>query len=73
MLKTIFQVLAIIGRIIIFILAFTLPKNPYEIIPSISAMSFDKPLWLCIVIVGLSVYLYILYTVYDNLSKRKIA
>lgn len=73
MLKTIFQVLATIGVIIIFILAFTLPKNPYEIIPAISVMSFDKPLWLCIVIVGSSVYLFILYTIYDNLSKRKTA
>ena len=73
MLKTIFQVLATIGVTIIFILAFTLPKNPYEIIPAISVMSFDKPLWLCIFIVGSSVYLLILYTIYDNLSKRKTA
>lgn len=73
MLKKIFQILAIIGIIIISILAFILPNNPYEIIPAISITSFDKPLWLCIIIGGGSLYLMILYYIYDKLESKKIA
>lgn len=73
MLKTIFQIMAIVGVIIFSILAFTLPQNPYEIIPAMTPMTFDKPLWLCYMVGGSFIYLIILYIIYDILSQRKIA
>lgn len=65
--KKVFHSLALIGVIIICILAFTLPKNPYEIIPSFTIMSFDKPLWLNIIISCSFIYLTILYSIYDKI------
>lgn len=73
MLKTIFQILAIVGMIIICIIAFTIPTNPYEIIPAVSMMSFDKPLWFCIIFGGCFLYLMILWSIYDSLEQRKCA
>ena len=73
MLKTIFQILAIVGMIIICIMAFTIRTEPYEIIPAVSMMSFDKPLWFCIIFGGGFLYLMILWSIYDNLEQRKIA
>jgi len=73
MLKTIFTLLSIVGVLIITILAFTIPNNPYEIIPAMSIMNLDKPLWLCIIISGSFFYLIILYNIYDEIVKRKIA
>lgn len=66
MLKTIFQILAIVGVIIICIIAFTIPTNPYEIIPAISMMGFDKPLWFAIIFGGGFMYLLILLGIYDK-------
>ena len=66
MLKTIFQILAIVGMIIICIMAFTIPTNPYEIIPAVSMMSFDKPLWFCIMFGGGFPYLLVLLVIYDK-------
>ena len=71
MLKRRFQILAILGIIIISIVAFILPQNPYEIIPTLTIMSFDKPLWLCIII-GIGVpYLSILLFIYEKIIKEK--
>ena len=67
MLKIIFQVLAIVGVIIISILAFTLPSDPYEIIP---AMSFDKPMWACYMFGGSFLYLLVLLGIYDIVNKK---
>lgn len=73
MLKLSFQVIGLVGVLIISYLAFTIPINPHEIIPAMSVMGFDKPLWLCI-IVGCGVpYLIALWYVYDTLKQRKIA
>lgn len=70
MLKIIFQVLAIVGVIIISILAFTLPSDPYEIIPAMSVMSFDKPLWACYMLGGSFLYLLVLLGIYDIVNKK---
>ncbi|MBE6144709.1 MAG: hypothetical protein E7169_03950 [Firmicutes bacterium] len=70
MLKIIFQVLAIVGVIIISILAFTLPSDPYEIIPAMSVMSFDKPLWACYMFGGSFLYLLVLLGIYDIVNKK---
>ena len=67
---TLFKILGIIGVMIIFILAFTIPKDPYIIIPSISMFGFDKPLWLNIIIVGVFFYLMALFSIYDYLEER---
>ena len=70
MLKRIFQVLAIVGIIAICIIAFVVPSNPNQIIPALTVMSFDKPLWLCIIIGGGFLYLISLYSIYDKLSNK---
>lgn len=70
--KTIFIILAIVGVTIISILAFTIPNDPFEIIPSVSALGFDKPLWLAIIIGFSFIYLLLLWYIYDEVSKRKI-
>jgi hypothetical protein len=63
-----FTLLSVIGIALLFYVAFTIPNNPYEIIPAISMMSFDKPLWLCIVIGGGFIYLVILWSIYDKIT-----
>lgn len=68
MLKRVFQVLAVLGLIVISVLAFVVPSNPNEIIPAMTVMSFDKPLWLCIIIGGGFIYLITLYSIYDRLK-----
>lgn len=73
MLKRVFQILAILGLVIIGIIAFIVPNNPYEIIPAMTVMSFDKPVWFCIMFGGSFIYLIVLYSIYDYLDKRKIA
>lgn len=73
MLKRIFQILALLGFIVICIIAFTIPNNSYETIPAMTFASFDKPLWFCIIIGGGSLYFIILYYIYDKLNTKKIA
>lgn len=68
MLKKIFIILGIVGFITIGVLSFTLPKDPFIIIPSYTYMSFDKPLWLNIVIVGWFFYSIFLSEFYDFLN-----
>lgn len=70
MLKRVFQVLAVLGLIVISVLAFVVPSNPNEIIPAMTVMSFDKPLWLCIIVGGGLLYLISLYSIYDKLSSK---
>ncbi len=72
MLKRIFQVLAIVGLIVIGVLAFVLPSNPNEIIPAMSIVGFDKPLWLCIIVGGGFLYLIIIYYIYDIINNNII-
>ena len=50
------------------VLAFVIPSNPNQIIPALTVMSFDKPLWLCIIIGGGVIYLISLYSIYDKLN-----
>ena len=70
MLKLVFYVLGVIGVVIISILAFVLPSDPYMIIPAMSVMSFDKPLWFAIIVSCSFVYICVLYGIYDYLSER---
>ncbi len=69
-LKRVFQLLGIIGFIAICILAFVIPSNPNQIIPALTVMSFDKPLWLCIIIGGGFIYLITLYSIYNKLNNN---
>jgi len=68
--KYIFGALAIIGVLIISICAFVLPDNPNKIIKALTPMTFDRPLWLNIIIGGSFMYLVALYSVYDKLNKE---
>lgn len=66
--KYIFGALAIIGVLIISICVFVLPDNPNEIIKALIPMTFDRTLWLNIIIGGSFMYLVALYSVYDKLN-----
>ena len=66
-----FHGLAITGMLIIVFIAFTIPKNPYEIIPALTVISFDKPLWFCIIFGGGFAYLITLYGIYEKLDQKK--
>ena len=66
----IFYALSVIGSILICVFAFILPKNPYQILPAITIMGIDKPLWLSIIIVGLFFYNGLLYEIYEILNKK---
>lgn len=72
MLKIVFYVLGVIGVVIISILAFVLPSDHYMIIPAMSVMSFDKPLWFAIIVSGSFIYLCLLYELYDYLEEQCI-
>ena len=67
--KLTFQVVGLVGFIIICIIcicSFVIPSNPYEIIPAMTVMSFDKPLWFCIMFGGGFTYLLVLLGIYDK-------
>lgn len=56
------------GIIIIFILSFIIPNNPYMIVPSMSLIGFDKPLWLVIFVFFSFLFSLILNCVYSKLD-----
>ena len=64
--KVLFVALGIIGVAIISILSFVIPSNPYEIIPSLTMMHGDMPLWLMLIISFSFIYLLILLAIYDK-------
>lgn len=68
MYKILFEIMAILGYIMIVQFAFTIPQDPYIIIPSYTYMSFDKPLWLCIIMIGWFFYSIFLSEFYDFLN-----
>ena len=73
--RKVFILLEIIGIVIIIILSFIVPNNPFELIPSPSIMSFDKPLWLDIIIICTFIYLLLLYYIdnlYDEIMSSRI-
>lgn len=69
--KILFSILAIVGVAIICVLSFVLPTNPYEIIPFISMMVGDMPLWLALIISLSFIYLLISFAIYDNLIPKE--
>ena len=68
--KIIFEILGVVGLIVISILAFVIPKDPFKILPAVSVVGFDKPLWLAIIIAGGFIYIVVLASIYDYLIKR---
>ena len=69
--KKVFIILGIIGVIVISICAFTVPKDPYMILPAMTVYSFDKPLWFAIIISFSFIYIILLASIYDNLKEKK--
>lgn len=65
-----FTTLSIVGMMILGYVAFNVPTDPYEIIPAMTMISFDKPLWLCILLGGGFIYLLILWSIYDKLTGK---
>lgn len=70
MMKKIFISFSIIGVFIILILSFIIPNNPFEMLPKIPESTFDKPVWLCILVIGSLIYLIILWSIYDFINER---
>ena len=66
-----FKVIGVLGFIIICIMAFIIPNNPYEIIPSISSVGFDKTLWFAIIVGGGFLYLMTLLSLYERIENEK--
>ena len=67
--KILCKITALLGYVIIGLLAFALPNDPYEIIPSYSIIGFDKPLWLCLIIIGYFFYsIFLISFFYQELS-----
>lgn len=64
--KLAFQIVGVLGFIIIFICAFIIHNDHYEIIPAMTIMGFDKPLWFAIIFGGGFMYLLILLGIYDK-------
>ena len=64
--KLAFQIVGVLGFIITCIFAFVIPNDPYEIIPAMTIMGFDKPLWFAIIFGGGFMYLLILLGIYDK-------
>lgn len=64
--KVLFIILGIVGVAIISVLSFVIPSDPFEIIPSVTMMLGDMPLWLMSIIGFSFIYLLILYAVYDK-------
>lgn len=71
MLRKVFLLFTIFGIITISVIAFTVPNDPNEIIPTISTVGFDKPLWFCIIFGGSFLYLMILWSIYDKIETKK--
>jgi hypothetical protein len=69
--KVVFVVLGIIGFISISVAGFVIPKDPYKIVPAISIMGFDKPLWVCYMFGGGIIYIFLLYLCYDAIKYQK--
>ena len=69
--KSIFVVLSFVGVVVISILSFVIPSNPYEIIPSLTMMVGDMPLWLKLILAFSTIYLLVLWSIYDKSIQRK--
>lgn len=70
MMKDAFIILGIIGVIAISILGFTIPDNPFEVIPTITIMGFDKPIWACYMFGGGFIYIALLIACYDAICTK---
>ena len=61
-----FKVSYVVGLLTIFVGSLTIPSNPYEIVPAVSSMSFDKPMWLALFLVIGFFYSLGMYAIYDK-------
>lgn len=68
--KVVFIILGIIGVIAISVAGFIIPEDPFEIIPAMTAMSFDKPIWACYMFGGGFLYLALLSECYDRITHQ---
>ena len=68
--KKLFKIFFLIGILIILILSFVIPDNPFKIIPAISIGGIDRPLWLNILIFYGFIYSIILNVVYEIIENK---
>lgn len=66
MLKKVFYFLGAMGFIIIFIMSFIIPKNPFEVF---QATIYSLPLFVDIIILGSLMYWLFLYAIYSLINK----
>lgn len=69
MLEKIFKILGIVGFIVICIMAFIIPSNPFEII---NTPNYAIPLFIDIIVIGSILYFLILYGIYSLINKMYI-
>ena len=65
--KNLFNILTILGLILILFLSFIIPNNPYEIVKSYTTMTIDRPLWFNILIISSFIYLIIICSIYEKI------
>lgn len=65
--KNLFNILTILGLILILFLSFIIPNNPYEIVKSYTIMTIDRPLWFNILIISSFIYLIIICSIYEKI------
>lgn len=68
--KNVFMCLAIIGIIIISFFSFVIPSDPYIILPTMSLVGFDKPLWFAMMIIVGFFYLILISMVYYKIKEK---
>jgi hypothetical protein len=66
--KVVFIILGIIGVILISIAGFVIPEDPYEMVPALTVMTFDKPVWVCYMFGGGTLYIALLYACYNAIT-----
>ena len=65
--KNLFNILTILGLILILFLSFIIPNNPYEIVKSYTTRTLDRPLWFNILIISSFIYLIIICSIYEKI------
>lgn len=67
--EKLFELLAVVGNIIIGILTYIIPSNPWDGLPSLIVYGINKPLWVGLFIIFSFIYLIFLEYLYCKIKK----
>ena len=67
--KKIFNIIVLLGLLIIISLSIIIPPNPNKIIKSYTYITIDMPLWIKLSIILSFLYTNIIYIIYDKIYK----